>query len=330
MVHELLGTKNNRVDLKGVPGIRKDLSEIVLSSEQDPWFKQTMYLNFGDLGVKIKELVDDYQVKTKSNQNIETIDDIKRFVENYPEFRKLSGNVTKHVTLMGELSRVIDTRALLDTSEVEQEMANQSNHSDHVKRVKIYLEDPRFSKMDKLRIVMLYALRYETNSSNELSNFIEKLFQAGLDKDTIALVNALMKYAGSSARSGDLFLKNNLFKFFKKNLTRGIKGVENIYTEHKPYLKELIDNIIAGKLKETDYPYVTGTKVAPGSKPPQDILVFFVGGMTYDEALLIHEYNASNPTMKLVIGGTTIHNSTSFLKDVGIMASAMDKIVSLQ
>jgi len=279
--------------------------------------------------VKIKELVDDYQVKTKSNQNIETIDDIKRFVENYPEFRKLSGNVTKHVTLMGELSRIVDTRALLDTSELEQEMANISSHSDHLRRVKMYLEDPRFSKMDKLRIVMLYALRYETNSSNEVANFIEKLFQVGLDKDTIALVSALLRYAGSNQRSGDLFSKN-FFRGIKKNLTRGIKGVENIYTEHKPYLKELIDTILTGKLKETDFPYVQGTKVAPGSKPPQDIIVFFVGGVTYDEALLVHEYNVGNPSMKVVIGGTCIHNSTSFLKDVGIMASAMDKIVALQ
>jgi len=186
-----------------------------------------------------------------------------------------------------------------------------------------------FQKMDKLRIVMLYALRYETNSSNELTNFIEKLFQAGLDKDTIALVSALLKYAGNNQRSGDLFLKNNLFKFFKKNLTRGIKGVENIYTEHKPYLKELIDNILVGKLKEADFPYVQGTKVSPGSKPPQDIIVFIVGGMTYDEALIVHEYSA-NPSLKVVIGGTSIHNSTSFLKDVGIMASSMDKMVSLQ
>jgi len=92
MVHELLGMSNNRVDLKNVPGVKKDMQEIVLSSEQDPWFKQTMYLNFGDLGEKIKELVDDYQQKTKSNQNIESIEDIKKFVDNYPEFKKLAGN----------------------------------------------------------------------------------------------------------------------------------------------------------------------------------------------------------------------------------------------
>lgn len=132
MVHELLGIKNSRVDMRSVPGIRKDMQEIVLSSEQDPWFKQTMYLNFGDLGVKIKELVDEFQDKTKSNQSIQSIgtchnfstkpftEDIKKFVEEYPLFRKLSGNVTKHVTLMSELSRIVDVRQLLVVSELEQ------------------------------------------------------------------------------------------------------------------------------------------------------------------------------------------------------------------
>ena len=92
-----------------------------------------MYLNFGDLGIKVKELVDEYQRKTQSNQNIETVEDIKKFIENYPEFRKMSGNVSKHVSLMGELSRVVDNRALLDVSEVEQDLANRENHSEHIK-----------------------------------------------------------------------------------------------------------------------------------------------------------------------------------------------------
>jgi hypothetical protein len=41
--------------------------------------------------------------------------------------------------------------------------------------------------MDKLRVVMLYALRYETTSSNEISNFTEKLHQVGLDREAIAV-----------------------------------------------------------------------------------------------------------------------------------------------
>lgn len=38
MVHELLGLHNNRIDLSRVPGISKDLREVVLSAENDEFY----------------------------------------------------------------------------------------------------------------------------------------------------------------------------------------------------------------------------------------------------------------------------------------------------
>ena len=38
MVHELLGLNNNRIDLSRVPGISKDLKEVVLSAENDEFY----------------------------------------------------------------------------------------------------------------------------------------------------------------------------------------------------------------------------------------------------------------------------------------------------
>jgi len=49
------------------------LQEVVLSSEQDAFFKANMYENFGDLGMNIKRMVDEFQQIAKSNQNIQTI-----------------------------------------------------------------------------------------------------------------------------------------------------------------------------------------------------------------------------------------------------------------
>lgn len=128
MVHEQLGISNGRVDLNDVADVRPELKEIVLSQDQDPFFKKNMYLNFGDLGGSIKEYVEQYQSRTKGNANIESIDDMKRFVEDFPEFRKLSGNVSKHVTLVGELSRKVGSDNLLDVSELEQSLACNDNH----------------------------------------------------------------------------------------------------------------------------------------------------------------------------------------------------------
>lgn len=51
---------------------------------------------------------------------------MKRFVEEYPEFRKLGGNVSKHVALVGELSRIVGRDKLLEVGEVEQGLATSS------------------------------------------------------------------------------------------------------------------------------------------------------------------------------------------------------------
>jgi hypothetical protein len=69
--------------------------------------------------------------------SIESIADMKRFVEDYPEFRKLSGNVSKHVTLVSELSRRVGEDNLLDVSELEQSLACNENHSSDL-RVSVF------------------------------------------------------------------------------------------------------------------------------------------------------------------------------------------------
>lgn len=133
MVHELLGIQNGRVDLSDVPDIRPELREIVLQQDQDPFFKKNMYLNFGDLGQNTKDYVEQYASKKQGTMQLESISDMKRFVEDYPEFRKLSSNVTKHITLVGELSRRVGSESLLDVSELEQSLACNENHSADVK-----------------------------------------------------------------------------------------------------------------------------------------------------------------------------------------------------
>lgn len=41
-----------------------------------------------------------------------------------------------------------------------------------------------------------------------------------------------------------------------------------------------------------------------------------VGGATYEESLAIHQLNCAFPNARIVLGGSTLHNSASFLKEV--------------
>lgn len=73
MVNDLIGLSNNRVNLSERPGIKPDMKEIVLSCEQDDWFKKNMYCNFGELGENVKVMVDEFGKKQKLNQNVNSL-----------------------------------------------------------------------------------------------------------------------------------------------------------------------------------------------------------------------------------------------------------------
>ncbi|KAI1282297.1 GIDA-domain-containing protein [Xylaria sp. FL0933] len=311
MVHQLLGIHNGRVDLGDIQDIRPELKEIVLSQDQDPFFKKNMYLNFGDLGGNIKDYVEQYQSKTKSNANIESIADMKRFIEEYPEFRQLSGNVSKHVTLVSELSRRVGAENLLEN-------------------VQKLIQHPSVTPENKVSLVALYALRYEKHPSNSLAMLVDLLTAAGgVPSRQADLVAKLLIYHSSLQQSqaaggiADIFESGGIFAGARA--IKGLKGVENVYTQHSPHLETTLQDMIKGKLRDQQYPFVEGGGTTRDK--PQDIIVFMIGGATYEEAKTVASINASSPGVRIVLGGTTIHNGATFLEEVDDAVKPFDVVV---
>ena len=254
MIHELLEIKNGRVDLSNVKDIKEDVKEIVLSSEQDQFYLANMHLNLGDLGKNIKNYVDHFQEKHNSNKKIESINDMKRFVEDYPEFRKLSGNVTKHVALVSELSRKISADHLLEVGELEQSLAVSNNHSVDAKSLEGILSDGRISIQTKLKLVLLYTIRYEKSTSSQLKGFMDALKIGGVTEKDLKLCNDIITYAGLDFRMESNSSVEQLLAT-TKSVFKGIKGIENVYTQHVPRIVSIVQDLIKGKLKETVAPF---------------------------------------------------------------------------
>ena len=108
---------------------------------------------------------------------------------------------------------------------------------------------------------------------------------------------------------------------------RGLKGVENVYTQHSPRLEVTLQNLIKGRLKEPQYPFVEGGGITKDK--PQDIIVFIIGGATYEEAKMVAQVNASSPGVRVVLGGTSIHNSTTFLEEVDDAVSSWPESIPI-
>ncbi|XP_045503454.1 vacuolar protein sorting-associated protein 45 [Colias croceus] len=312
MVHELIGIHNHRVSLAHAE-VPKELKEIVLAPEQDDFYTKNRYANFGEIGQTIKSLMDEFQKKAKSHQKVESIADMKNFVETYPLFKKMCGTVTKHVTVVGELSSCVAKRELLLVSELEQELVCQADHQKHLQRIKALFTNDKISDSDLIKLVSIYALRYEKHASNALASLLEMLRTRSTSGDVTIPVLGL-EYGGAHARQSDLFGLQDATKITKR-LFKGLSGVENIYTQHTPLLKDTLEDLIKGKLRENLYPLVGGEDLST-SRRPQEIIVFIVGGATYEEALCVQQINQAYPGVRVVLGGTTVHNSTSFMEEI--------------
>ena len=92
--------------------------DVVLSADQDPFFNTHMYSSFGELGVAVKTIMEEYQGERKMHDNISSIEDMQRFVENFPELRKKSHTVGKHVALMTQLVQKVDSSGALPCAAV--------------------------------------------------------------------------------------------------------------------------------------------------------------------------------------------------------------------
>ena len=173
---------------------------------------------------------------------------------------------------------------------------------------------------NKLRLVALYSLRYERHPSSALATLLDLLsITVAVPAYQTSFISNLLRYhhslqtLPSTGGFTDLFESASLFSGARDRF-KTLKGVENVYTQHSPRLEVTIQNLLKGRLKEQQYPFVEGGGTT--REKPQDIIIFMVGGATYEEAKMVATINASVPGVRAVLGATSIHNSSTFIEEV--------------
>jgi vacuolar protein sorting-associated protein 45 len=147
---------------------------------------------------------------------------------------------------------------------------------------------------------------------------LELLRNRNIPDHRLRIVRQVVNFASSNKSqgdSGDLLTADNV-KSFTKKMIKGLKGVENIYTQHSPLVAEVVQELCRGKLKAAHYPYLGTVQL---NERPREVIVFQVGGTTYEESLAIHNLNQSSPGTRVIVGGSAVHNSCSFLEEVAGM-----------
>lgn len=359
MVHELVGMENNRVVLG--KATKDSAGEVVLNAEQDEFFKTHRFTNYGDLAEAVQRLLREYQqthnlLSTKGTDSAEvSIEDMQRFVEKYPEFKARQGNVTKHLGVLDKINGIVQSRDLFTLSTLEQEMCSQQiNAADAYAEVsRLVLSNDRASFLDKVKLCAIFALCFEkewvTRFRDQLTRDLTTIATddaLGLSSSSssqlggnararayVDLLGHITDYVGSAKRTGDLFRNRSMAARARKALT-GVKGVENILLSHTPLLKDTVQGVLAGKLDVGAYPFATGRggwtpadlegclKGSPGG----GVIVFVVGGTTFEEATAVTRMNEAAGEVRVLLGGSgNVVNSDAFLDVLEGMSDAASR-----
>jgi len=347
MIHEMIpsGIKNNVVDMKNVKGVSKDLEEIVLSPQDDLFFRDYLNAKFPDALEAAQRLSAEYQRVKGSISTGRSMDEIQKALDSMPEVNRKGFLASKHIALLTELNSAIEKRGLLSLGRLEQELSSgDENASEHLKEVLLTLseglnvsdpnEPPRrvpLDPFDALRLSMLACIRYEKSRPDkivEVKRALGSLLDSAGHRDMLLMVDDLLRYAGASTRTSDLYGKDAAGGFILSKLSSlaraGMGGMDDIMpalTRHKPLIVDLLDQLARGKLRKDSaggsqqsgpqkdaYPYVHGTEPTPGpggSAPRfSTVIVFVIGGVTYEEAAAVAAINAGQMALGAASSGS--------------------------
>lgn len=181
ILHEFFNLNDNRVVLRQAAGDKA----YNLFIEEDKFFKDNMYSNYGEVATNVSRYLQEVSGRKKNMQNmqnIESFDDMKRVMDLMPEMKKESSNLSKHFELVQEMITKVQERGLLQISEVEQNLVSKDTKDDSFKAILRMIENERVNAIDALRLVILFALRFE--GDNKAGQLYSKLKERlGLEVD---------------------------------------------------------------------------------------------------------------------------------------------------
>lgn len=90
---------------------------------------------------------------------------MQKLIENFPEFKQGERNCTKHFNLIEAIRAKITEKNLYVVSELEQDMCNtsQDDKNSYFNRIQQAIQDPKIQSFEKLKLVILFCIRYEND-----------------------------------------------------------------------------------------------------------------------------------------------------------------------
>lgn len=248
MIHELIGISNNILEIKH--GNNDKAEKLVLSDFEDKFFASNYHNDFGEVANNIKNFIEDLNKEQKLfDKKTETIDDLKKLIDLLPEKKKQSAEVTKHTNIIYELTDLMHNKKLLEISSLEQDIACNNNKKDQYNKITAIIKNHLYSNLDKAKICLLYAFRYEDDPSIKT---LKLLMEQNSLSEWIEFIDYIFSFSGNNKRKLDVLSNKDFLSKSKNLLFQAFKNIPNVYTQHMSYLVNVLGRIMKGDDKDFD------------------------------------------------------------------------------
>lgn len=296
-IHDLFHIKNNLVS---VP----DKNEPIVFDERHDGFIHDYGCKFlADVGPAIADrMAEAKRLNGLAKQVIRSPDQIAEVVNAATQFQEQFQVAGSHVNLIENINKEVSKSNLLSVSEIEQSLAvadDPSGHFDQIMKIAPTLPDHL-----QLRLLLLFTLRYENRASDK-HNALRSAFPIHT-----SLLDAIIKVCGTGKRGpDDVFASRAGLGQLFSDIRMLVEADQKVLDQYHPLLSTILARLKKGQLSGESYPFIGAMKNE--TMKPSRVVVFYVGGATYSEMRAAVE--ASSNGFEIVVGGTTIHNSDSFI-----------------
>ena len=298
-LHDLFGIKDNTVQVNG--------KQLVLDERTDFIFSEYCNQYLGDVFTDIQNKLN--KIRSVADSVKQTPADISDFHEKISAVargQEEKTRVAEHVSLLEAVTSIVDGNKLTLT-QLEQMVATDQDINQMLDLTLQTIANETTSDEDALRLSMIFMLHYDGEKADQLD---QALANKGIPESQRALLNKILEYGGKDKRGPeDIFFNKSLVAGIFK-IVKSLKGTSaDLYDRYSCLVKQLIERIRDGTLKEENYPFVQKNNMC--SVKPQKVIIFIAGGVTYEEARIAALL--SQKDFEVIVGGTSVLNAKEFI-----------------
>ena len=319
-LHEILGIKNNVIELKKGNDNAKPEKFVISDVEAiDKFYSKYKLADYGTVATAVQQEADKLKNENDLLNKESSIEELRKIIDQLPEKKKESMAITKHYKLFYSISEYVTKHKLMELSKLEQDISVNDNRKEQFNQIVQIISDPKVQHLDKCKLYLLYMLKYENDSS--VNNLKNKMIENDLG-DWVKYGDALIKYAGRQRRNLDCFQDKDIFSKGKKFIMNAFgQGNENAFMQHISYLNGIVERMLKGKSKDNETININNNS---GTNEPKvnNLIIFVFGGITFEETrdltLLGNQLGVN-----IICGGTNVINSKSFLAEMSMIKEKM-------